>query len=134
MQHLTAVGGAEGVVGAGHVPGGRAVPVDELVRVDLGSVEAGLVGGDVRLHDDSPAVVGETDSPLAGTVVGVVGLIGADVVGLAVVIPGDNLDERRLEGKHLVPAVGDELFADEDPVLGVEVGGEPGRDSWMVLS
>lgn len=45
-------------------------------------------------------------------------------------IPGNNLNHFRLEREHLVPSVSDQLLTDEDPVLGVEVRGEPGRYSY----
>lgn len=108
--------------------GRRAVPVNKLIFVHHGGAEAGLVGGNVWLHDDSPAIVRHTVSPLGRTVILVVWFRRRNVVRFAEIVPGDNLDERGLESKHLVPSISDELFADEDPVFGVEVCREPWRN------
>lgn len=43
----------------------------------------------------------------------------SDVVRLAVVVPGDDLDHRVSPGEDSVPAVKDERSAWEDPVLAV---------------
>ena len=42
---------------------------------------------------------------------------GADVVRLAVVVPGDELDHGEALLEHLLPAVEDQGAAGEDPVL-----------------
>ena len=45
-------------------------------------------------------------------------------------IPRDDLHYCGLECKHLLPSICDQLFADENPVLRVEMGEEPWRDSY----
>lgn len=57
-----------------------------------------------------------------------------NVVTLAKVVPGHDLNQSRFHGQHLLPTNGDLLFADEDPVLGVEVREEPWRDGYTELS
>lgn len=52
-----------------------------------------------------------------------------NVVALTEVVPGDDFDKLRLHGEHLLPSDSGLLLADEDPVLGVEVGREPRRNS-----
>lgn len=61
-----------------------------------------------------------------------------DVVRLAIIVPGDNLNHGEAFLENLVPAVKEERTAGEDPVLaeghlGTKVGEEPGRDGSEVL-
>lgn len=44
-------------------------------------------------------------------------------------IPGDDFNQLRFHLQHLLPSDSRLLFTDESPVLGVEVGEEPRRDS-----
>ena len=57
--------------------------------------------------------------PLAVTIVCVLRTQGTDVVGLAVVIPGDNLNHVETLLKDLIPAVVEKRTTRENPVLGV---------------
>lgn len=109
------------------------VPVDELVLLDvLGNVGIlSLVGGDVGLGEVEPAVVRHVIGPLGRAVVGVLGLERANVVGLAIVVPGKDLDHGEALLQDFVPAVEDEGATRENPVLfiksatsvdGVEMG------------
>jgi len=43
-------------------------------------------------------------------------------------VPRNNLNKGRLHLQHLFPAESRQVFADESPVLGVEVGEEPRGD------
>lgn len=134
----TVVGAAAaiGIVG-GVTLGGtqvRPVPVDDLVLGDkvIRRGGAGLVGGNVRLGDVAEAIVGHVVDPLGRAVVVVSGGQRADVVRLAVVVPGDDLDKGGLRVENVVPAVLPEQVGREDKVLAVAdldavVGAEPGR-------
>lgn len=73
-EEVHARGDAERVLGALRVFRRRAVPVDHLFRVHHGRGRAGLVRGDVGLHELSPRIVGEASRPLGGAIVFVVGL------------------------------------------------------------
>lgn len=44
-------------------------------------------------------------------------------------IPGDDFNNLRLHLQHLLPTNSRLFFADESPVLSVEVSEKPGRDS-----
>lgn len=52
----------------------------------------------------------------------------SNVVGLAVIVPSDNLDHGEALLNDLVPASEEKITRGEDPVLAREVGVEPGRD------
>jgi hypothetical protein len=58
-----------------------------------------------------------------------------NVVGFAIIIPGNNLDEARSHVQNLQPTVIPEQITRENPVLavgdlGAKVGEEPWRNSW----
>jgi hypothetical protein len=58
-----------------------------------------------------------------------------NIMGFAVIIPGNNLDKARTHVQNLQPTVIPEQIAREDPVLavwdfGAKVGEEPRRNSW----
>jgi hypothetical protein len=63
----------------------------------------------------------------------------ANIMRLAVVVPGDNLEELRLQSKDFVPTIKPESVTWEDPVLAIRhlrtvMGAEPGRDGCVIVS
>lgn len=81
--------------------------------------------------------MGHIVCPLGVTVVVVLGGERAEVVRLAVVVPGNKLDHGEALLKNLVPAVVEESTTGEDPVLavgdlGAEMGREPRRNGGQV--
>lgn len=99
----------------------RSKPVNNLV---FGNMRCRIVGalfirGDEGLSHVQPAVVRHAVRPLGVSVVAVRAVEAADVVRLAVVVPGDDFDEARLELQDLRPAVEPEEVSGEHPVLGV---------------
>lgn len=82
--------------------------------------------------------------PFRGAIVTVVGAVGADIVGFAVVwnrcysagyhvnkldnvltVPRNDFDQAWLETQHLLPTQGGQVLAYEHPVLAVEVRSKP---------
>lgn len=116
-----------------------AVPVDNLLVLDVrGNIGVSvLVGGNEGLGQIEPTIVSHVIGPLGVTIVGVLGAEGSDVVRLAIVVPGDDLDHGKALLDDLLPSVEDERAAREDPVLavgdlGTVVSREPGRDGSKV--
>ena len=89
LHELITLGLSEGVRGSGGIPRVGPGPQVDLILIDLGkrsSLEGvGVVGGHVQ-----PGGVIETVNPVMA--VWLLTLDGTDVVGLAVVVPGDDLD------------------------------------------
>jgi hypothetical protein len=120
-----------------------AVPVDEFVFSNRRCFCARFEGGDEgcswcnvsftlqggggrkkRTHIE-PAVMRHVGRPCLRHRIVVFARRSTDVVRLAVVVPGDYLDEAGAEGEDLVPAAEPEEVAGEDPCLGGIVGEEP---------
>ena len=133
---LVVGGTARGGIGRVAVEGAQstAVPVDDLVLLDV--VVDGrstiLVRGNEGLGELQPSIVGHVVGPLGVAVVVVLGVQGTNVVRLAIVVPGDNLNHGETLLKDGVPAIIQQRTAREDPVLGErhlgpEMGEEPRR-------
>lgn len=107
-QELVAVGLSKGVRRSGGILGVRPGPQIELVLLNL-RVGSGLEGvGVVASHVQPSSVVKAVNPVLA---VGLITLNGTDVVGLAVVVPGNDL--------HQVELVA--IFDDGFPALVIQV-------------
>jgi hypothetical protein len=95
------------------------VPVNKLILLDvLGDVCIfTLVRSDERLGEIKPAVVGHVVRPLGCSVIGVLVLERANIMRLAVVIPGEDFDHGEALFEDFVPAVKDKRATRENPVL-----------------
>ena len=108
---------------------------DNLGLCDLGHRGvSGLVGGNVIREQLSPSVVRVVRHIALRARGNAVSAYGSDVVALAKVIPGQDLDKVRVDLKGLFPAVVPQSVAIPQPVLGPlrKVGVEPGRDGHHV--
>lgn len=137
VARLVVGGTARGGIGGVAVERAQstAVPVDDLVLLDVVVDGSGtiLVSGNEGLRELQPSVVGHVVGPLGVTVVVVLGVQGTNVVRLAVVVPGNNLNHGETLLEDGVPAIKEERTTREDPVLGegdlrTEMGEEPRRD------
>ena len=108
LHELVAFGLSNRVGGGGGVPRMRSGPHVDLVLGDLGEGSR-LEGVGVVSRHVQPGGVVESVNPVLA--VGLVTLDGTNVVGFAVVVPGDDLDD-----VNLVAVVDDGL-----PALGVQV-------------
>jgi hypothetical protein len=113
-----------GPVATGHRFQGRSVPVHELVAADSWSRRSRLECLDIGSSEFEQGQVGHVVGVHAGTVVAVAIVRGSDVVRLAIVVPGDDLEVSKVgrslsEVENLFPSFVPQGFGFEQPVLGV---------------
>ena len=122
LDHVPAGGLETAVVGVVALNGLEvgAVPVDQALGVDDGLGLALLEGLDVGDREVEHGGVVEACCPLRRAVVRVGVLVGADVVRLSIVVPGDDLDKvdaAVAELENLVPTDLPQHLGVEQPVL-----------------
>lgn len=63
----------------------------------------------------------DSTSRSSGIDIGIIGVEGADIVGFAKVVPGDDLKELGVDLKDLIPPGTPQCIGIEDPVLAISV-------------
>ena len=102
----------------------RSVPIDQHIPIDNRSPRTSFKGGDIRSSELEESVVGQPVRPRPRAVVTVPIIGGSDIVRLAVVVPGDDLQVPKFwrpisEVENLLPPLVPESLGSEQPVLAV---------------